>query len=156
MVDMIMYRSIITHAIAAFLASFAVWLWHDVSISKLKLNQKTQEVKTIEIEKKVIAQDAKDSTVNAGDYIKKLKDANNEIANLRAGLSSGAIKLRNYQSAINDAKQAENNSAAAKAEADANSAADRERIISLMEKAKELDAWSNSCWEWVNRNQYIN
>ena len=142
--------------IAAFLLGMlAMYLWGDNSLDNLILQYKTAEVEAAKKQTQEVIKDAKDSGDNTSAYLDELKKAKNEISILRNNLNSGAIKLRKLQAELEQPGVQGNASSTAKTEAYANSAADRERIISLMEKAKELDAWSASCWEWVNRSDSI-
>lgn len=145
------YKSLIIPALAALGATFVMWLWHNASTNRTEAKESKKETAVVIEQKAVVIQDAKDAGDNSGKYIEALKKAKDENNDLRTKLSNGTVKLRISQSDAATANVSAHNSAAAKAEADANYAADRERILHLIDRSKELDAWSASCWEWVNR-----
>lgn len=130
---------------------FVTGLYHSAVISGIDADQSRDVASqsTLVVEK--TKQDVKDNDDNTFLYLEQITAANQAADDLRNRLADGSISLRLCRADAVTARVQAANSDAAKDQAIADYAAYREDVVQLVKRGKELDAWVDAAYEFINR-----
>lgn len=142
---------VLRYGVAVLAGVFAMWLWHDSAISNIETKEAKREAAQANATTAAVITDAKDAGENSENYLNQIKSKDAEIASLRSRLDDGAVQLRLCSVERQTAGIQAHNSSAATDAARANLARYQQDAIHLVERGKEVDAWVESCHDWVNR-----
>lgn len=145
------YFKLGSYAAAFFAGVFAMWLWHNASISLIETKDAKKDVEIVTDQRNTAINDGIQAGDNSGKYIEELKSAKAENDTLRKRLNDGSVRLRLCSAEAKTAGVQSSNSSAAKDEAESNLARYREDALNLIARGRDLDAWVESCYKWVNR-----
>lgn len=128
----------------------AMWLYHSAVISGIEADQSRTVAAQSTLVVEQTKQDVKDNDDNTFQYLEHIAAANQAADDLRKRLADGSISLRLCRADSITARVQAANSDAAKDQAIADYAAYREDVIQLVKRGKELDAWVDSAYEFIN------
>ena len=126
-------------------------LYHGYVLRGIEVEKATTVAEQATIVVTQTVKDTRENDANVHLYLEQIAAASQESENLRKRLADGSISLRMCHADTLAARVQASNSDAAKRKAEADFAAYRERVIELIRRGKELDAWVGAAHEFINR-----